>query len=143
MSGSIPYLSSPASGSPMGTVLHDHTARRPNPDADKGPRSCASVSAGLRSNSPKKTAAQKRIALHIPYVRRSFGSGIVDTISMTPKENGGTKMDRPAHPICPAFHRFGNHGHDLHDPHDSRCAASRWFRIMVMIASGPVTSVAQ
>jgi hypothetical protein len=36
MTGSIPYLSSPASGSPMGTVLRDRTMRRPNPDTGKG-----------------------------------------------------------------------------------------------------------
>jgi hypothetical protein len=36
MPGSIPYLSSPASGSSRGAALHDRTTRRPNPDADKG-----------------------------------------------------------------------------------------------------------
>jgi hypothetical protein len=61
---------------------------------------------------------------------------------MTPKENGNAEMDCPAHPVCAAFHRFGNRRHDLHDPHDSRCVASHWFRIVVMIASGPMTSAA-
>jgi hypothetical protein len=107
-----------------------------------GPRSCASVSAGLRSNSPRKMAAQKRIAWHIPYVWHFIGSGIMNMISTTPKENGGTETDHPAHPVCAAFHRFRNRGHDAHDPHDSRCTASHQFRIMVMIASGPVTSTA-
>jgi hypothetical protein len=36
MLGSIPYLSSPASGSPLGVMLHACTARRPYPGADKG-----------------------------------------------------------------------------------------------------------
>jgi hypothetical protein len=34
--GSIPYLSSPASGSPSGTTLHAHTARSSYPGANKG-----------------------------------------------------------------------------------------------------------
>jgi hypothetical protein len=33
--GSIPCLSSPASGSPSGAVLRAHTVRSANPDADK------------------------------------------------------------------------------------------------------------
>jgi hypothetical protein len=36
MLGSIPYLSSPASGSPTGAVLHDRTVHRPYLDIDKG-----------------------------------------------------------------------------------------------------------
>jgi hypothetical protein len=35
MLGSIPYLSSPVSGSPTGAVHHDRTARWPYPDTDK------------------------------------------------------------------------------------------------------------
>jgi hypothetical protein len=34
--GSIPYLSSPASRSPMGAALRDRTEHRPNPGGDKG-----------------------------------------------------------------------------------------------------------
>jgi hypothetical protein len=36
MPGYIPYLSSPANGSPMATTLRDRTVRRANPDANKG-----------------------------------------------------------------------------------------------------------
>jgi hypothetical protein len=36
MLGSIPYLSSPASGSPWGAALRAHTMRRSYPGADKG-----------------------------------------------------------------------------------------------------------
>jgi hypothetical protein len=36
MLGSIPYLSSPASGSPTSAVLHDRTVHRPYLDIDKG-----------------------------------------------------------------------------------------------------------
>jgi hypothetical protein len=50
----------------------------------RGPRSRAFVSAGIRSNSPRKTAAQKQIAQHIPYVWRSVGSRIAGTIASTP-----------------------------------------------------------
>jgi hypothetical protein len=108
----------------------------------RGPRSHALVSAGLKSNSSRKMTVQKRIAPRIPYVWRFIGLGIADTISTTPKENSGAEMDRPANPVCAAFRQFGNHGRDLHDPHDSRCAVSHQFRIVVMIALGPVTPVA-
>jgi hypothetical protein len=36
MLGSIPYLSSPTNGSPLGAVLHACIMRRPYPCADKG-----------------------------------------------------------------------------------------------------------
>jgi hypothetical protein len=36
MLGSIPYLSSPASGSPLGAMLRARTVRRSCPGADKG-----------------------------------------------------------------------------------------------------------
>jgi hypothetical protein len=49
----------------------------------RGPSSHASVGARLRSNNPRKMAARKWITPHIPYVRRSIGSGITDMISTT------------------------------------------------------------
>jgi hypothetical protein len=52
-------------------------------------------------------------------------------------------MDHPAHPVCAAFRWFWNRGHNLHDPHDSRCVVPCQFRIMVIIASGAVSSAAQ
>jgi hypothetical protein len=55
----------------------------------------------------------------------------------------GTEVKCLAHPVCAVSHRLRNRGHDRLGPHDFCCAASRWFRIMVMIASAPVTSTTQ
>jgi hypothetical protein len=50
----------------------------------RGPRSRTSVSAGLRSNSPRKMVARNWITPYIPYVWRSVSSGIADTIASNP-----------------------------------------------------------
>jgi hypothetical protein len=73
----------------------------------KGPRSRASVSAGLRSG------------------------GTV------------TQKGNVSHPIGAVPRWFGNRGHDRLDARDFCCAVSRQLRIMVMIASGPVSFAAQ
>jgi hypothetical protein len=37
----------------------------------------------------------------------------------------GVEVKHPAHPICVAYCRFENRGHDCLDPHDFRCKVSR------------------
>jgi hypothetical protein len=55
----------------------------------------------------------------------------------------GAETEHPAHPVCAMYRRFRNRGHYRLDPCDFRCTVSRQFRIVVMIASGPMTSAAQ
>jgi hypothetical protein len=101
----IPYLSSPARGSPLGATLRARTARRPYPGTDKGSQ-----------------------VLHIS--QRWTQKWWYDN----------TKME---HPVGAASHWFKNRDHDGLGPCDFCRAASWRFGIMVMIASGLVTSIAQ
>jgi hypothetical protein len=104
MLGSIPYLSSPASGSPMGVALRARTARRPHPDANKGTQ--------------------------LPHISQLW------------TQKWRYCSAETEHPVSATPRRFKNCGHDRLDPRDFHCAASGRFGIMVMIASGPVTSAA-
>jgi hypothetical protein len=108
MLASIPYLSSPTRGSPLGAALRARTARRPYPGTDKGSQ--------------------------VPHISQRW----------TQKWwYDDAKMEHPAHPVGAAPHWFKNRDHDGLDPRDFCRAASRRFGIMVMIASGPMTSIAQ
>jgi hypothetical protein len=79
--GSIPCLSSPASGSPSGVAFRAHTARSPYPGADKWahvPLICRHWTtkwwcSGAEMKSPR-----------IPYGRRPVSSGIVVMIASGP-----------------------------------------------------------
>jgi hypothetical protein len=76
--GSTPYLSSPVSGSPSGTVLHAHTARFAYPGADKW------VQAPLISQhwTVKRWCNDAEMESPcIPYVRRPVSLGIVVVIT--------------------------------------------------------------
>jgi hypothetical protein len=81
MLGSIPYLSSPTSSSPLGAVLHAHTARFAYPGADKWAQvplisqhwTAKWWCSGAETESPC-----------IPYARRPIGSGIVVMIASDP-----------------------------------------------------------
>jgi hypothetical protein len=105
MLGSIPYLSSPASGSPLGTALRAHTARGSYPGADKGAQ--------------------------VPPISQRWS---------VKWWYGGIEME---HPARAASRRFKNRAHNCLDPRDLRYVASVDSGIVVMIASGPVTSVVQ
>jgi hypothetical protein len=81
MADSIPYLSFPASGSPLGTSLDAHTARSLYPGADKGARTYPSVSTGRRNGGP---VALKQNIPHIPYAWHLVSSRIMVMIASGP-----------------------------------------------------------
>jgi hypothetical protein len=107
MLGSIPYLSSPASGSPSGATLYAHTARSSYPGADKGAQ-VLPISRHWTAEwwcSGTETECPSHPICAAP---RRFG-------------NRGHDCLGPCNFCCMASHRFGDHDHDCLGLRDFCC----------------------
>jgi hypothetical protein len=108
--GSIPYLSSPASGSPSGAVLYAHTTRSSYSGADKWAQ-VPLISRHWMTKWWCSSAEMECTAHPVCAAPRRFG-------------NRGHNRLSPCNFCCATSHQFGDCGHDCLRPRDFCCAVT-------------------